>query len=917
MTANSRTAWVERACRGYRRMLALLPEGIRQDDGAAMLDLFRALAAMAAERGRAALLVVWLRSLLDVMVCAMRVRWTRARAPGDAAFDDGSDAALRFQSCRRTSMIDTLRQDLRHSLRSLGRRPAFTLLGVVTFALGIGATTAIFSVVNGVLLRELTWDSPDRIIRLQGVEKGIVNREGTLAYPNFRDVADRATSFEATSAFDEWRPNLTGAGEPEQLDAALVNVEFFRVFGTRPAAGRFFEANEDVDGEDRVVVLSWGLWQRRFGGDPDVVGRVLRLNNAPHTVVGVAPREFEDPDLDGRLSDRAELWRPLGLIGVSEADGPSRTSSSFVAVARLRPGLTIERARDELAALSHALEQEHPVDNAGVSMTAIPIRDAIVGDVRPSLLLLLSAVVFVLAIAAANVGNLLLSRAVDRRHEIALRTALGASRRRVVGQILVETMVLAGAGSALGLLLAAVSLRPLMMIAGDFVPRGDGVTLSLPVLGFAFAVTLLAALVCGVVPALVAASADARAALGEGAKSGTASRRTLRFRRGLIVVENALAILLLVGAGLLGRSLWKLMSVDIGIDASNLLTFDVGPPSSTYPDASDVNAFYADLLGRLVALPGVTAVATVSVAPLTGGFDCNGAYVADRPAPAPNDRLCPETRTVTPSYFAATGVTLRRGRFLDDRDRPGNIPATVITEAAARAFWPGEDAMGRRLIFQGDTAEVVGIVSDVKHLRIQDDAPPLLYVTRAQGIVAYQIRRATVIVRTRVDPLTIAAAVRATVYAIDPDLSVAELGTMAQIVARSAAAPRFRTLLLGAFAALALLLAAIGIYGVVSYSVSQRTRELAIRSALGARAGTLVGTVVRDGLAPVALGLLLGLTGALALSPVLAAVLFGVTTKDPLVFLVVPAILLFVALIATLAPAYRATRADPMTVLRT
>ena len=926
-----RRTWVDRAVAGYRRLLVMLPAARRRRDGDEMVALFRRLAYEAHGRGGARGVVgVWLRSAADLFTQSVRARCFRGRpAPSPAARGAAGGAGLvtasplspyrsnvENTSRNRSGIVDTLWLDLRFGVRSLLRRPAFALLACATFALGLGATTAIFGLVDAVLLRPLPYTSPDRIVRLMGTRRGEVNLQGTLSYANAMDVKERSRTLGGVAAYDEWRPNLTGVGEPELVDAATVNADFFDVLGVTPAAGRFFREEEDIDGRDRVVVLAHGFWQRRFGGEPAIVGTTIALNGNPHTVVGVAPAGFEDPKLSGPSWGDPQLWRPLGFGGLSAEAGPSRGSSSYVAIARLAPGATLEAARSELEVLSARLEREFPDANTGVGMALVPIRESIVGDVRASLLLLLAAVGVLLAIAAANVGNLLLGRAAERRREVALRVALGASRGRVVRQIVTETLVLALVGGAAGTAVALVGTRSIVALGEQFVPRGTDLTVNATVLGFALVVTLLTGLLCGLFPALSAASADLRGSLGETDRGGTHGRRSVRLRSGLIAAEVALALLLLVGAGLLAKSLWQLMRVDVGIEPTNVLTFELSPPLSSYPDDESVTAFYAALLEQLAALPGAERVAGVNIAPLTGSFDGNTLRPVDRPEPPPGQRLSAEVRTVTPGYFATVELALREGRLLEDSDRAGAPTVAVISEALARTVWPDENPLGKRFATIDTVVEVVGVVADVKHMRLDESSPPMFYVARAQAVVPWHGRRMTVVLRTAEDAAVLAPAVRATVRALDPQLPLANLRTMEEVIARSAAPPRFRTLLLGSFSALAVLLAALGIYGVVSFSVTQRGREMAIRMALGARRRRVIGLVIQQGLAPVGAGMALGLLGAFALARVLDALLFEVTALDASVFLGVPALMLAIAAFACGVPAHRATRADPMTVLR-
>jgi putative ABC transport system permease protein len=885
----------------YRALLRLLPAARRARDERVMLDLFQRLARDAHKRGGPVLLATSLRAALDIVRESLRLR---------LASRDHETRQRRF------AFTDSLVLDARHALRSLSRRPGFALLACSAFALGIGAATAIFGVVDAVLLRPLPYHAPDRIVRLLGTGGGEVNREGTLAYLNAMDVEAMSGTLNSVAAYDEWRPNLTGAGEPELVSAAVVSTDFFEVLGVQPAEGRFFLAEEDVDGRDGVVVLAHGFWQSRFAADPSIVGRPIVLNGNAHTVVGIAPADFEDPKLSGPRWGEPQIWRPLGYGGLPPEGQPSRGSSSYVAIARLSPGSTLDAARAELAQISSHLEREYPDTNAGDAITAIPLRESIVGDVRASLLLLLGAVGVLLAIAAANAGSLLLGRAAERRREIALRIALGASRTHAVRLVVTESLILALAGGCAGIILALAATRSLLAFGGQLVPRGADIPLSPTIILFAFTVTLLTGLACGIVPALSAFGGDLRGPLAEAGRGGTHARGVLRLRAGLIVAEVALALLLLIGASLLGKSLWRLMNVDVGFQPAGVLTFDLVPPVASYPDDASVTAFYDALIERLRSLPGVESVAGVNIAPLTGGFDGNSVMRADRPPPPRELRRGAEVRTVTPSYFETVSLALRRGRLPDARDRAGTPPIAVISESMALAFWPGEDAIGMRFTSVDTLVEVVGIVADVKHMSLEEAAPPMFYVPRAQGIVPWQTRRMSIVMRTDAEVAALAPAARAEVGALDAQLPLANLRTMEQVIAASAAPPRFRTLLIGAFAALALLLATLGVYGVVSYSVSQRTREMAIRMALGARAPAVLRLVVRQGMTPVAVGLILGLLAALALSRLLSAVLFEVATLDATVFLAVPALMLAIAAFASAAPARRATRVDPLQALR-
>jgi putative ABC transport system permease protein len=892
----------------YRALLLLLPAALRREQREEMEALFaRLVSEVWRVRGGLAAAGVVVRSAADVIGCAVVSRLSRRGRGFDRSVAEPRD---------RTDRMDTMLVDVKQAARALVKRPSLTILAVLTFALGIGANAAIFSVVRGVLLRELPYDSPDRVVRLQGTRSGEVNVSGTLSYPNVRDVAARTRSFESVAAYDEWRPTLTRAGEASLVDGALVNVEFFDVLGVRPFAGRFFIAEEDIDGRDRVVVLSHGFWRARFGGDARVVGTAVELNGNAHTIVGIAPADFEDPRLGGARFGEPQVWRPLGMNGLPDGEGPSRSGSSYTAVARLETGVGIAAANAELASLSRALEAEYPEANREVGMTAVSLRESIVGDVRGSLLLLLGAVGFLLAIAAANVGSLLLGRATERRQEVALRFALGASRARVVRLILGETLLLAAAGGAAGIALAALATRTLLRLGTEFIPRGANVGIDAAVVLFALVVTAVTGILCGLVPALLASRADLRSAIGESGRGASQSRGTARLRRTLVAVEVALALVLLAGAGLLGRSLFRLMRVDVGIETRDLLTFTVSPGVAHYPDNGAVAALHDELSARLRALPGVRAAATTNVLPLSGGFDCTTVRLPGLAQEDAAERVCPQVRSVSPSWFGTVGLDLRAGRLLEERDRSGSPAVAVAGAALAQTLFPGEDPIGRRVQIADTLVEIVGVVDDVKHLRLEEPAPPALYLARSQEIIGWHPRQMTFVLRTGVEPFDVLPAVRATVRDIDPLLPLANVRTLDDLVERSSAPPRFRTVLLGSFAGLALLLAGVGIYGVVSFSVATRTREVAIRMAVGGRAAEVRRLVVLQALAPVALGIAAGMAGALAGSRVLEAVLFQVDATDPLIFAAVPVVLATVAIAAALPPALRLTRGDPMAALR-
>lgn len=907
--AASGPASVTIATRLYRLALGLLPAPARRAMGDDAAELFVRLAHDGYRRRRAlGVLGVWSRSTIDVLFHAVRER----REPG-------LPPAARTRSPRfRIDPVGNLASDVRHALRSLRWSPLYTFVVLATLTLGIGANTAIFTLVNAVLIEPLGYSEPDRVVRLWGMREGVPKDSGTIAYLNFIDVRERSEAFAAAAAYDEWRTNLTGSGEPERLDGALVNAEYFDVLGVRPAAGRFFLPQEDVDGDDRVVVLSHGLWTRKFARDPAVVGSTLLLNGNPHTVVGVAPADFEDPRLSGGAWAPPALWRPLGYHGLPLDGQPSRGSSSYTAIARLADGVTLEAAEAEIDALMAALEREYPDDNSGVGMSLVPLRETIVASTRPSLLLLLGAVALVLAIATANVAGLTVARAGDRARETALRLALGAGRGRLLQLFVTESVLLAAGGGLLGLATARSMVRLLLSVGGgEALPRAAAVQLDLRVLAFTAGVSLVTGLVCGLAPLRGAFRADLQSTLRAGGPvAGGRSGRTAGGRT-LVIAEVSLAVVLLVGALLLLRSFVALVGVDTGLDPDDLLAFDLSLARASYPEAADQTAFFESLRERLEGIPGVVAAGTVNILPMSDNFDCNGTYAADGPEPGPGQGPCPETRTVMPGYFRTMGIELLRGRDLEPTDRADAEWVTVINETFARELWGEEDPIGRAVLnYRDRPITVVGVVRTVKHQTYDEPPEPAMYIAHAQAILPWQTSRATVVVRTAGDPLELMGPAREAVGELDPELPVASVRTMRAVMAKTVTGPRFRMLLIASFAATALLLAALGVYGVVAYTVSRSLRDVAIRMALGAVAGQIVRHLMRVGLAPVLAGTALGLPAAAVVGRGIESMLFAVEPFDPVAFVAAPVLLLGVAATACLLPARRAARVDPMRLLR-
>ena len=805
--------------------------------------------------------------------------------------------------------MDHLRQDLLYALRRLVKAPAFTVVAVVTLALGIGANTAIFSVVNGVLLKPLPYPESERLVGVYHTANG---RRAVMSGPNFTDVARTATSFENAAAISTGRMILTGQGEPIRIPVANVSASLFNVLRVRPILGRTFNADENTPGRTSIVVLSYGLWQQRFGGDPDVVGRRIQLDGVSREVVGVMPQGFSYP------ADR-QAWLPVEY----DQNFVTRQRGAWYldVVARLKPGVTTEQSATEVETIGRNLAREYPDADAEIGMTTYPLREAMVGDIRRAVFVLLGAVGFVLLIACANVANLLLARAAAREPEMAVRTALGAGRGRLVRQLLTESIILALVGAAFGLLLAVWGVEFLTSLKPQGIPRLDNILIDGAVVLFTMAIAVVTGVLFGVAPAFTA-TRGLTASLKEGGRGAVTARGGARLRGALVVAELALAVMLLAGAGLLMRSFIKLQAVDPGFRPEQALTFELTLPEARYKEDPQIISFFDRLLPRLRALPGVRAAAAVMGLPLSGMDFVISFEVEGRPPVPPSQRPAMQVRVATPDYFSTIGIPLKRGRGFSDDDRQGTTPVVLITETAARMFFPNEDPIGKTIKLgwgRGGGArrraggEVVGIVGDVKEAGLDEPNPPHIYMPLRQWPVGFM----SIVVKTATPPPTLADAARTEVYAVDPNLPVSNVRTLDEIVARSISQPRFYMLLLAIFAGVALALAAIGIFGVLSYAVAQRTREIGIRMALGAQQHTVIGLVVREAMLLVAFGVASGTIAALVLSRTMTKMLFSVAPTDPATFAIVAAGLLAVALLASYLPARRATRVDPVVALRT
>jgi putative ABC transport system permease protein len=821
-----------------------------------------------------------------------------------------------LRSERRVEVMSEFFQDCRYAGRVLLKQPAFAAVVLLTLALGIGANIALFSVVQGIVLRPLPYREPDRLAMIWTQFLEFDLPKNWVSQPELLELREDVKSFEEIAAVAGGAANLTGpGGEPERLSVGQATPNLFSVLGVAPALGRVFTRQEGEPGASDVVLLAHGLWQRRYGGDPSIVGQSIRLDGEKHTVVGVLPAAF-----DLEIAPSAELWAPLVL---DRANLGARGSHYLQTIARLRPGATLAQAQAELQALAARQIEAGSYDvTSGWGINAVPLHEEVVGDVRTPLLVLLGAVGFVLLIACANVANLLLARTAARSREMAIRRAVGAGSRRLLRQMLTESVLLSTLGGALGLAVAWGALRLLQGLGPDL-PRLGSVTLDLGALGFALGLSVLTGLLFGLAPAWQARHGDLVESLKDrGPDAGQAPSRH-RLQSTLVVVEVGLALVLLAGAGLMLRSFWQMSQVSPGFRPDGVLSFRISLPQAQYPEDEGVNALYDALLERLRGIPGVQAAGAVSIVPMAG-FSSSGTVTIERPSRGAEPLAYVETdyRWTRPGYFESMGLRLIEGRFLGEADRAGAARVAVIDETMARRFWPGESGLGKRIARGGGHGRpdeerwhtVVGVVEHVKNYALNVQGREQAYVPAVQ--LPFAVRATYVTVKTQGDPAGLLGAVRAEVRALDPALPLADVRTMDERMSRSIAQPRFHLLLLGLFAALAVVLASVGIYGVLSYMVSQRTRELGIRMALGARRADVLRLVLWQGMRRVLLGMALGLGAALALTPVLSSQLFEVEATDPLTFAGISALLAAVALVATLLPAFKATRVAPQVALR-
>ncbi len=811
--------------------------------------------------------------------------------------------------------METFWQDIRYGLRMLIKAPSLSIVATIALALGIGANTAIFSVVNSVLLRPLPFSNSESLMNVWETNLVSGSQRGSASYLNFADWRDQNHVFERMSSYHTNDFIMTGRGESSRLQGAVVNADLLPLLGVTPLLGRGFFPDEDKPGEKgRVVLLSQQLFQKRFNSDPNVVGQSVVLDGKAFTIVGVMPTAFQFPI----QNDPVELWTTVAVDREGETPVTEQRGAHYMAViARLKPGVTKEQAQAEMTTIGSRLEQQYPDKNLHRGVKVEPTLEALVGDIRPALLILLGAVGCVLLIACANVANLLLARAMTRQKEMAIRAALGASRLRVIRQLLTESVLLSLAGGTLGLVLAVWWSDLLIALGKENIPRAMQVGLDWRVLVFTLVVSVMTGVVFGLVPAIHSSKTELTESLKEGGRGSGEGARRNRVRGVLVVSELAIAVVLLVGAGLLIQSLWRLRQVSPGFQSANPLTFVVGIPEVRYPTEKQ-SPFYRDLVQRVRSLPGVQSATAVVPLPLSGdqfriSFEIDGKPVAKGEEPSADVFI------VGDSYFKTLGVPMIKGREFNERDAQKAPGVVIVNQAFARKYFPGEDPVGKRIkpgisTTDDDTEykEIVGLVADVKNRNLQAELRPGYFLPQAQ----VPFNQMTMVVRTTGDPHNLTSAVTNEVHAMDSELPVYSIKTMDEYISATVAAPRFNTTLLGIFASVALILTIVGLYGVMSYSVAQRTNEIGIRMALGAQTRDVLRLIVSQGFKLVLLGLGIGLVGAFALMRVMSSLLFGVSAKDPLTFAVVAALLTFVALLACYLPARRATRLDPLHALR-
>ena len=804
--------------------------------------------------------------------------------------------------------MDTIWQDVRYAARALRNRPAFTAIALLTLTVGIGANAAVFSVVNAVLLRPLPYASPQALMSVTGAGIRVPGRPRNLSRPDFQDFERENRAFESLGAHDAavGATTLSGVGEPERIRAVFVSAGFFRVLRVAPVLGRVIQDDDEARYPNNVVISN-GFWQRRFGADRTIIGRAISLSGVVSTIVGVLPVDFRYPQPE--LLGDPEVYRPMIF-------SPQfvRSSRATLAIGRLKPGVSLDQAEADLARVASRLETAYPRDDYHAGVIVRPLVDVIVGDTRLGLWLLLGSVLCVLVIGCANLTNLLLAKSLGRHKEIAVRAALGASRARLVRLLLTESVLLGLIGGLCALIAGHWALQALVAIGHASLPRASEISLDSRALLFSAALSFVAGLIVGTIPALQTSRVSLDATLRRGGRMSETPVRQ-QIRSALVIAEVALAVVLVTGASLLARSFWKLSHVNPGFSVDELLTAQVGLPVSRYPPGADVR-FYDALYERLQHVPGVRGVAAISILPLSGNHSCDAIHIDAHPAAAGQDP-CAETRSVSAKYFEVMGIPVVRGRAFTARDDERAQNVVIVNQAMANKFWPTEDPVGQTVTLVSLGAaersrEIVGVVANTAHLALSESPSPQYYIPQHQ----FSYLGMTLVVRAVGEPGALTTQVRDQLAQLDPQLPLFNARTINQLLATSIARPRFQTVLLGAFAALALMLALAGVYGVLAYSVTQRVHEIGIRMCLGASSTNVVWLLIRQGMLPVMAGVGIGLLAAFGGTRLVATLLFGITTTDPITFVAVPLILCLAALIATYVPARRATLIDASVALR-
>jgi putative ABC transport system permease protein len=802
-------------------------------------------------------------------------------------------------------------QDLRYGARLLAKNPGFAAVAVLTLGLGIGANTAIFSVVNAVLLRPLSFENPDQLVMIwqTNPQRGIL--QDLVSPPNLHDWQQQSHTFGQIAAFNPRGFSLTGTGEPEVLPGTFVSVELFPMLGANPLLGRNFLPDEGRPGGNRAVIISFALWQRRFGGDPDLLGKSLTLNGAIYTVVGIMPAKFQFPVQGLFPIPVSELWAPLAI----DPAGVNRGNRDLFTIGRLQPGVSIEEAQAEMATIAQRLAEQYPDSNRGMGVHIVGFHQQLTGNLRAALLILLGAVVFVLLIACANVANLLLARSATRQRELAIRTALGAGRSRLMRQLLTESVLLSLLGGALGLALALWNFDAIVAALPAHMPRAAEIQVDRQVLVFTFAVAVMTGVIFGLVPALQASSLNLNESLKESGGKGTGGFVRHRVRTLLVVTEVALALILLVGAGLLIKSFHRLQQVNAGFNPQNVLSVPFVLPQSRYPDGNARVAFINRIMEKMKAMPGVQAVGGVTTMPLSGDH-ASSSFIVEGQTVSPEGRNVANMRAATPDYFRVMSIPIVKGRGFTEQDHFDAPTVVIINESFERLYFPDEEPIGKRVISpassDGIPMTIVGVAGDVRNGGPEDEPRPEFYYSYFQNPIRFMFMA----IRTAAEPSGLIPAIRREIWSEDNDLPLANISTLEQLLSKTIAQRRFNLLLLGLFSGLALVLAVVGIYGVVSYAVTQRTHEIGIRLALGAQQGDVRKLVIRQGMIPVVVGIAIGLSGALALTRLMKSLLFGVSATDPLTFVGLSLLLIVVALAACWIPARRATKVDPLLALR-